>query len=176
MGEKKGENCLGKWEVVCSNSSVSYSSISSQADACKNSCSSERLKKILAAMKLNLMFESQRRYRWKHQNASAARVFDLLFSPSGFSPLSPSNGAEPPAFLEPLQDCHVDEGRDVTLRAIITGSQPVKVSWLHNGKLELFTLNHLLGIEHGALKKKNTYSYTSPDILNKNAAPGPVFN
>lgn len=42
---------------------------------------------------------------------------------------------EPPAFVEPLRDCHVDEGSDITLRAIITGSQPVKVCWLHNGEL-----------------------------------------
>ncbi|KAK1799340.1 hypothetical protein P4O66_007584 [Electrophorus voltai] len=38
----------------------------------------------------------------------------------------------PPLFLEPLQDCLVDEGNDFTLRAVITGSQPISVSWLHN--------------------------------------------
>lgn len=40
-----------------------------------------------------------------------------------------------PVFLEPLQDCVTDRGSDIILRGIITGSQPIKVSWLHNGEL-----------------------------------------
>lgn len=69
---------------------------------------------------------------------------------------------EAPAFTEPLQDCHVDEGRDIALRAIITGSQPVRVSWLHNGELELLTLNHLLVIKEGALK---THIHTQVQVF-----------
>lgn len=73
----------------------------------------------------------------------------LLFPVSGSSTLSFTKRLEPPAFVEALQDCHVDEGRNITLRAIITGSQPIKVSWLHNGELELFTLSYLLVIKGG---------------------------
>lgn len=81
-------------------------------------------------------------------NTIGRLVFHLL-AVSGFSARSSSKGLEPPAFVEPLQDCHVDEGKDITLRAIIAGSLPIKVSWLHNGELEFFTLNHLLTIKEG---------------------------
>ncbi|XP_029292579.1 myosin light chain kinase, smooth muscle isoform X1 [Cottoperca gobio] len=45
---------------------------------------------------------------------------------------------DPPVFIEPLQDCCVDEGNDITLRGVLTGSQPIKVSWLHNGEVARF--------------------------------------
>lgn len=45
---------------------------------------------------------------------------------------------EAPAFIEPLQDCSVDEGNDITLRGVLTGSQPIKASWLHNGEVAHF--------------------------------------
>uniref|UniRef100_A0A3Q4BXW8 Uncharacterized protein n=1 Tax=Mola mola TaxID=94237 RepID=A0A3Q4BXW8_MOLML len=45
---------------------------------------------------------------------------------------------EPPVFREPLQDCCVDEGSEITLRGAITGSQPIKVTWLHNGEVARF--------------------------------------
>lgn len=85
-----------------------------------------------------------------------------LFAVSGFSTRSSSKGLEPPTFVEPLQDCHVDEGKNITLRAIIAGSLPIKVSWLHNGGLELLTLNSLLAIKEGGFIK--TYSNTSASI------------
>ncbi|KAI4874723.1 hypothetical protein NFI96_028342 [Prochilodus magdalenae] len=40
-----------------------------------------------------------------------------------------------PHFLKPLLDCLVDEGSNITLRGVITGKQPIKVSWFHNGKV-----------------------------------------
>ncbi|CAB1448705.1 unnamed protein product [Pleuronectes platessa] len=39
-----------------------------------------------------------------------------------------------PHFTEPLQDCTVCEGSDATFQSVITGSQPLSVSWLHNGE------------------------------------------
>lgn len=45
---------------------------------------------------------------------------------------------DPPVFIEPLQDCCVDEGSDITLRGVVTGSQPIRVSWLHNGEVARF--------------------------------------
>ncbi|XP_058477440.1 myosin light chain kinase, smooth muscle-like [Solea solea] len=39
-----------------------------------------------------------------------------------------------PHFKEPLQDCTVCEGSDATFQGVITGSQPLSVSWQHNGK------------------------------------------
>jgi hypothetical protein len=47
------------------------------------------------------------------------------------SPRSP----EPPIFLGPLRDLSVDEGTDITLSGIISGTQPINISWLHNGEL-----------------------------------------
>ncbi|XP_033999706.1 myosin light chain kinase, smooth muscle [Trematomus bernacchii] len=43
-----------------------------------------------------------------------------------------------PVFIEPLQDCCVDEGNDITLRGALTGGQPIQVSWLHNGEVARF--------------------------------------
>ncbi|KAK5616932.1 hypothetical protein CRENBAI_012339 [Crenichthys baileyi] len=51
---------------------------------------------------------------------------------------------DPPVFIKPLEDCCVDEGTDLVLRGVLTGSQPIKVTWLHNGELARFgnsTLN-----------------------------------
>ncbi|XP_051795867.1 myosin light chain kinase, smooth muscle-like isoform X1 [Acanthochromis polyacanthus] len=41
---------------------------------------------------------------------------------------------EAPHFKEPLRDCTVRDGRDATFQGVITGSQPLSVSWLHNGE------------------------------------------
>uniref|UniRef100_A0A8C1VRZ3 Myosin, light chain kinase 5 n=1 Tax=Cyprinus carpio TaxID=7962 RepID=A0A8C1VRZ3_CYPCA len=46
---------------------------------------------------------------------------------------------------EPLEDCIVDEGNDITLKGTITGSQPISVSWLHNGEPVLFGKSSLVG-------------------------------
>lgn len=48
--------------------------------------------------------------------------------------------ADPPVFTEPLQDCCVDEGSDIILQGSVAGSQPIKVSWLHNGEQKQFTM------------------------------------
>ncbi|KAF3699939.1 Myosin light chain kinase, smooth muscle [Channa argus] len=45
---------------------------------------------------------------------------------------------EPPIFIESLQDCCVDEGKDITLRGVLTGSPPIKILWLHNGEVAHF--------------------------------------
>lgn len=51
----------------------------------------------------------------------------------------------PPLFTEPLEDCIVDEGNDIALKGTITGSQPISVSWLHNGEPVLFGKSSLVG-------------------------------
>ncbi|KAJ8414380.1 hypothetical protein AAFF_G00052500 [Aldrovandia affinis] len=38
-----------------------------------------------------------------------------------------------PRFTKPLEDCSLEEGCDIILQGVITGSQPLTVSWLHNG-------------------------------------------
>ncbi|XP_041087581.1 LOW QUALITY PROTEIN: myosin light chain kinase, smooth muscle [Polyodon spathula] len=45
---------------------------------------------------------------------------------------------EPPVFTQPLADCTVDEGSDIALQGIITGTQPIHISWLHNGETVQF--------------------------------------
>ncbi|KAM3863806.1 myosin light chain kinase, smooth muscle-like [Diretmus argenteus] len=47
---------------------------------------------------------------------------------------TPLRSLDPPVFTEPLGDCSVVKGGDITLRGVLTGSQPIKVSWVHNGK------------------------------------------
>ncbi|XP_044035823.1 myosin light chain kinase, smooth muscle-like isoform X2 [Siniperca chuatsi] len=50
------------------------------------------------------------------------------------SRLTPVKALEKPHFKQPLRDCTVCEGRDATFQCVITGSQPLSVSWQHNGK------------------------------------------
>ncbi|XP_056258199.1 myosin light chain kinase, smooth muscle [Seriola aureovittata] len=57
---------------------------------------------------------------------------------TGSLSLSSCKRLDPPVFIEPLQDCSVDEGSDITLRGVLKGSQPIKVSWLHNGEVARF--------------------------------------
>ncbi|TMS14664.1 Myosin light chain kinase, smooth muscle [Larimichthys crocea] len=54
---------------------------------------------------------------------------------------------DPPVFIEPLEDCSVDEGGDITLRGVIAGSQPIKVTWLHNGEVARFGKHSFNGRE-----------------------------
>uniref|UniRef100_A0AAQ4QUB7 Myosin, light chain kinase 5 n=1 Tax=Gasterosteus aculeatus aculeatus TaxID=481459 RepID=A0AAQ4QUB7_GASAC len=39
-----------------------------------------------------------------------------------------------PHFSEALRECSVREGRDASFQGVVTGSRPLSVSWLHNGK------------------------------------------
>ncbi|XP_028332409.1 myosin light chain kinase, smooth muscle-like [Gouania willdenowi] len=41
---------------------------------------------------------------------------------------------EAPHFKEPLRDCTVCVGGDATFQGVITGSQPLAISWQHNGE------------------------------------------
>ncbi|XP_029364062.1 myosin light chain kinase, smooth muscle isoform X2 [Echeneis naucrates] len=66
---------------------------------------------------------------------------------SGSLKLSHCKCVDPPAFVEPLEDCSVDEGRDITLHGVLTGSQPIKVSWLHNGEVAHFGKHSFNGRE-----------------------------
>ncbi|XP_068434941.1 myosin light chain kinase, smooth muscle [Clinocottus analis] len=59
-------------------------------------------------------------------------------SDTGSVNLSALKGLDPPVFIEPLKDCCVDEGGDIALRGVLAGSQPIKVSWLHNGEVARF--------------------------------------
>ncbi|XP_062294317.1 myosin light chain kinase, smooth muscle [Scomber scombrus] len=52
--------------------------------------------------------------------------------------LSSCKHLDRPVFIEALEDCCVDEGSDLKLRGVVTGSQPIKVSWLHNGEVARF--------------------------------------
>ncbi|XP_043911075.1 myosin light chain kinase, smooth muscle-like [Protopterus annectens] len=45
---------------------------------------------------------------------------------------------ESPVFCQPLTDCCVDEGNSIILQAMIRGSPPMSVRWLHNGEPVLF--------------------------------------
>ncbi|CAG5898019.1 unnamed protein product [Menidia menidia] len=49
-----------------------------------------------------------------------------------------SKTIDPPVFLEPIKDCCVNEGSTIVLHGVLTGSQPIKVTWLHNGEVAHF--------------------------------------
>uniref|UniRef100_A0A673W9I1 Myosin, light chain kinase 5 n=1 Tax=Salmo trutta TaxID=8032 RepID=A0A673W9I1_SALTR len=66
---------------------------------------------------------------------------------------TPLRSLDLPLFTEPLEDCSADEGSDITLRGVITGSQPISVSWLHN---DFETICRVL----------NATSHTSPPLNN----------
>uniref|UniRef100_A0A3P8THM9 Myosin, light chain kinase 5 n=1 Tax=Amphiprion percula TaxID=161767 RepID=A0A3P8THM9_AMPPE len=66
---------------------------------------------------------------------------------STFRILSSHKHLDPPVFIEPLEDCCVDEGGDITLRGVLTGSQPIRVSWLHNGEVARFGNSSFSGRE-----------------------------
>ncbi|CAB1341717.1 unnamed protein product [Coregonus sp. 'balchen'] len=82
------------------------------------------------------------------KNVLAARTTSATVTRTGIDTVSgtgdscptptPLRGLDPPLFTEPLEDCSVDEGSDITLRGVITGSQPISVSWLHNGEAVFF--------------------------------------
>ncbi|KAM8723575.1 myosin light chain kinase, smooth muscle [Acanthopagrus schlegelii] len=63
---------------------------------------------------------------------------DATRTDTGSLNISSCKRLDPPVFVEPLEDCCVDEGADIKLRGVITGSQPIKVSWLHNGEVARF--------------------------------------
>nr|XP_046233018.1 myosin light chain kinase, smooth muscle-like [Scatophagus argus]XP_046233019.1 myosin light chain kinase, smooth muscle-like [Scatophagus argus] len=50
------------------------------------------------------------------------------------SRLRPVQALETPHFEKALSDCTVCEGSDATFQGVITGSQPLSISWQHNGK------------------------------------------
>ncbi|XP_030649923.1 myosin light chain kinase, smooth muscle [Chanos chanos] len=70
----------------------------------------------------------------------------------------------PPLFTKPLQDCNVDEGNDITLSGLVSGSQPIRVSWLHNGKVVRFGSASFVGGEARLVVKEclpeDTGAYT----------------
>uniref|UniRef100_A0A3B5B235 Myosin light chain kinase, smooth muscle-like n=1 Tax=Stegastes partitus TaxID=144197 RepID=A0A3B5B235_9TELE len=65
-------------------------------------------------------------------------TFKMHIKPPWPLTLSSHKHLDPPVFIEPLEDCCVDEGGDITLCGVLTGSQPIKVSWLHNGEVARF--------------------------------------
>ncbi|KAM3598959.1 uncharacterized protein V6R79_024694 [Siganus canaliculatus] len=67
-----------------------------------------------------------------------SRTADKRTDTGSVSISSSCHHLDPPVFTEPLKDCCVDEGNDITLQGIITGSQPIRVSWLHNGEAARF--------------------------------------
>ncbi|XP_023866989.1 myosin light chain kinase, smooth muscle isoform X2 [Salvelinus sp. IW2-2015] len=73
-------------------------------------------------------------------SATATRIGIDTASSTGDSCHTPTplRSLDPPLFTEPLEDCSADEGSDITLRGVITGSQPISVSWLHNGEAVFF--------------------------------------
>ena len=76
----------------------------------------------------------------KRERSADCQRSRLLSRPSSSDPGSPLKNPGLPVFVEPLEDCCVDEGRDIVLRGVVTGSQPIRVTWLHNGEQRQFTL------------------------------------
>ncbi|CAL1587784.1 unnamed protein product [Knipowitschia caucasica] len=54
---------------------------------------------------------------------------------------------EAPVFCRPLEDVCVNEGADFTLSGTVRGSQPIRVSWIHNGTAARFGRSSVEGAE-----------------------------
>ncbi|XP_061605560.1 myosin light chain kinase, smooth muscle isoform X3 [Phyllopteryx taeniolatus] len=89
----------------------------------------------------------QRRYvstfRMRIKSGNGARSADGVKADAGVLPSH--QRADPPVFVRPLQDCCVDEGDDITLSGVLSGSRPIKVAWLHNGEVARFGISALDG-------------------------------
>ncbi|KAM8824765.1 myosin light chain kinase, smooth muscle [Synchiropus picturatus] len=77
--------------------------------------------------------------------ASPARIRPAAAATGSSAQRSPETGVcktqehlDPPVFTKPLDDCGVDEGSDIVLSGALSGSQPINVKWLHNGKVSYF--------------------------------------
>ncbi|XP_013863103.1 myosin light chain kinase, smooth muscle isoform X2 [Austrofundulus limnaeus] len=72
---------------------------------------------------------------------------------------------EAPRFKEPLQNCLVCDGGDAMFCGVITGSEPMRVSWLHNGVATL----SLTQCSHG---KAGVYTCTAENSAGKTSSSG----
>ncbi|XP_051904194.1 myosin light chain kinase, smooth muscle [Hippocampus zosterae] len=90
---------------------------------------------------------AQRRYvstfKMQIQSRNVPRSNDRVTPDAEVPPLR--QRTDPPVFMQPLQDCYVDEGEDITLGAVLSGSRPIKVTWLHNGEVARFGIPTLDG-------------------------------
>nr|XP_019938415.1 PREDICTED: myosin light chain kinase, smooth muscle-like [Paralichthys olivaceus] len=81
-----------------------------------------------------------------------------------------------PRFKEPLQDCAVCEGSDATFQSVITGSQPLSISWLHNGeKMHSSATSFKNGVAVLVLKRcsrgnAGTYTCTAENAAGKRSS------
>ncbi|KAM4717283.1 myosin light chain kinase, smooth muscle isoform 1-T3 [Anableps anableps] len=66
-------------------------------------------------------------------------------TPGKYSETDSPKNLDPPVFIKPIEDCCVDEGTDLVLQGALTGSQPIKVTWLHNGERVHFGNSSLNG-------------------------------
>ncbi|XP_060758076.1 myosin light chain kinase, smooth muscle [Neoarius graeffei] len=96
-------------------------------------------------------------------------------------PSSGNNNADTPRFLEPLQDCVFDRGSDITLRGVITGSQSISVSWLHNGQPVRFAKSYFTRGEARLVVRKcvpedaGAYTCIAENTAGKTSSSSAVF-
>ncbi|XP_057717411.1 myosin light chain kinase, smooth muscle [Corythoichthys intestinalis] len=89
----------------------------------------------------------QRRYvstfRMHIKSSNGIRSGESGTTDAGVLPSHQRN--DPPVFVRQLRDCCVNEGEDITLNGALSGSQPFKVTWLHNGEVTRFGIPALDG-------------------------------
>lgn len=73
----------------------------------------------------------------------------LRFSSASDAKQAQVQSLEAPRFEEPLRDCTVCAGSDAAFKGVITGSQPMSISWLYNGE-KLRSSNISSNFENGA--------------------------
>ncbi|TRY98979.1 hypothetical protein DNTS_001245 [Danionella cerebrum] len=87
---------------------------------------------------------------------------------------------DPPFFTKALEDCVVDEGNDIRLKGTVTGSQPISISWLHNGEVVRFGKPSIVGEEAFLIVKEclpedaGAYTCVAENIAGKTSSSAAV--
>ncbi|KAM9784866.1 myosin light chain kinase, smooth muscle isoform X2 [Syngnathus typhle] len=125
----------------------------------------------------------QRRYvstfRMHIKSGSAPRGSESVTTDAG-TPPSHQRG-DPPVFVRPLRDCRVDEGHDIPLSGVVSGSRPIKVTWLHNGEAARFGIPSLdegnvsLVVRECLPEDAGTYTCVAENASGKTSCCAAVF-
>ncbi|XP_028287963.1 myosin light chain kinase, smooth muscle-like [Parambassis ranga] len=88
---------------------------------------------------------------------------------------------EAPRFKEPLRDCAVCDGTDACFQGVITGSEPLNISWLHNGEKvpssKIYFWNGVASLSLSQCSPANagTYTCTAENTAGKQSSSAVLY-